>query len=182
MLRVIILLVTISLVINFGYSQKYVTKNGNIKFYSDSPLEKIEGKNNQVSSSLDITTGDFIFKVLVKSFEFEKELMQEHFNDTYMESDQYPESGFKGKISNLKDINFSKDGVYNAVVEGDLTIHGVTKNVKNKGTFEVKGGKIEGKSIFTLLIKDYNIKVPEAVASNVAESVRITIDEVLEKL
>ena len=93
-------------------AQKYITKNGNITFYSDGSLEKIEARNNQVNSALNTETGDFVFKVLMKSFVFEKALMQEHFNENYVESDKFPNAMFKGKVTNIKDITFSTSGTY----------------------------------------------------------------------
>ena len=92
------------------FAQKYITKNGKINFYSDAPMEKIEAKNNEVKAALDASTGDIVFQVLITSFEFKQALMQEHFNENYMESPKFPNSTFKGKINNLKDINFSKNG------------------------------------------------------------------------
>jgi polyisoprenoid-binding protein YceI len=175
----IILLLLISL---SGFSQKYVTKNGYIRFFSTTPVEDIEAKNKQVNSALDASSGDFVFKVLMKSFEFEKALMQEHFNENYVESDKFPEATFKGKVSNLKDINFSKPGTYKAIVEGDLTIHGVTKKVKSEGTFEVKGDKIVAKSKFFVKPLDYGIKIPKTVMEKIAESLEITVEETLDKL
>jgi polyisoprenoid-binding protein YceI len=167
----------------FGVSaQKYITKTGFIKFYSDSPLEKIEAVNRQVSSAVDITTGDFVFKVLMKSFTFQKALMQEHFNENYVESDKYPNADFKGKITNLKEISLSMDGTYNATVEGKLTMHGITKDVKETGTFEVSGGKILGKAKFNLLLSDFNISIPSAVSKNISNSVEVTVDIVLDKV
>jgi polyisoprenoid-binding protein YceI len=163
-------------------AQKYITKTGFIKFYSDAPMEKIEAVNRQVSSALDVTSGDFVFKVLMKSFHFEKALMQEHFNENYVESDKYPNADFKGKITNLKEVAFSKDGTYTAAIEGKLTVHGVTKDVKQTGTFEVSGGKILGKAKFNLLLSDYNIAIPGAVVNNISNSVEVTVDIVLDKV
>ena len=163
-------------------AQKYMTKNGTIRFFSAGQVEDIEAFNHQVNSALDISTGSFVFKVLIKSFEFEKALMQEHFNENYMESGKFPNSIFNGKVSNLKEINFSKDGSYKAVVEGDLTIHGVTKNIRTQGTFDIKNGKIVGKSTFNVLLKDYNIAIPKAVVKNIAESIQIDVDVTLDKL
>ena len=91
---------------------------------------------------MDPATGEIAFNLLVKSFEFKIALMQEHFNENYMESDKYPKASFKGKITNLDKINFKKDGVYPAEVIGDLTIHNVTKPLTAKGTLEVKGGTV----------------------------------------
>ena len=165
-----------------GYSQKFITKNGYIKFYSETPMEKIEAHNRQVNSALDVATGDFVFKVLIKSFEFEKALMQEHFNENYMESDKFPDATFTGKIINLSSIDFLKDGKYDTEVEGDLKIHGETKKVKEKGTFEVSGGKISGKSVFMVHLADYKIKIPNTVVNNISEDVEVTIDVNLEQL
>ena len=165
-----------------GYSQKFITKTGHIKFFSDSPLEKIEAHNHQVNAALDASNGDFVFRVLMKSFEFEKALMQEHFNENYVESDKFPDAMFVGKVSNMKDVNTGKHGVYEAQVEGKLTIHGVTQAVKQKGSFEVKDGKLAGKSKFNILLSDYNIKIPGAVTNNISKSVEISVDLILEKL
>lgn len=156
--------------------QKYMTKNGHIKFYSHAALEDIEAHNYQVNSVLDTETGQFVFKVLIKSFEFDKALMQEHFNENYMESDIYPDATFKGQVSNLKEIDFSKDGKYDALIEGDLTIHGVTQPVKAGGSFTVGQGKIKGASVFTILLEDYDIKVPTAVTEKIAEEIEITVN------
>jgi polyisoprenoid-binding protein YceI len=182
MKRTLFVLAIAVMSISAASAQRYMTKTGKIRFYSDTPMEKIEAVNRQVNSALDVSSGSFVFRAMIKSFEFEKALMQEHFNENYMESDKFPLSSFTGKVSNLSEINFSKDGTYNAVVEGDLTIHGVTKKIKEKGTFEVKAGKVTGKSVFNVLLKDYNVAVPKAVTNNIAESIEVTVDVVLEKL
>jgi polyisoprenoid-binding protein YceI len=176
------LIILFLFLINGSFAQKYLTKTGKINFFSKSPLENIEGHNKQVNAALDITTGDFVFKVLMKSFEFEKALMQEHFNENYIESDKYPNSIFSGKVVNLSEIDFTKEGKYNAVVEGNLTIHGVTKHIKESGVFEVKDGKIRGTSQFDILVEDFQISIPNAVINNVAKSIQVTVDVLLEKL
>lgn len=164
-------------------AQKYMTKNGNIKFYSETPIETIEATNNQVNAALDSQTGDLVFKVLIKSFQFEKALMQEHFNENYMESDKFPNSTFVGKVTNLSAIDFSKEGTYEATIEGDLTIHGVTKKISEKGTFTVKAGdKIHGISKFNVKPADYSIKIPGAVVKNIAETIEVTVDIELSKM
>ncbi len=162
-------------------AQKYITKTGYVKLFSAASLEKIEASNRQVNSVLDGATGDFVFKVLLKSFEFEKALMQEHFNENYVESDKFPNSVFIGKVTNIKDVNLMKDGVYDVVVDGKLTMHGVTNPVKTKGTFEVKQGKVLGKAKFTLTLADYKISIPGAVVNNISKTVDITVDVTLEK-
>lgn len=164
------------------FGQKYITKNGYIRFFSDAPLEKNEAHNRQVNAALDTQTGDFVFKVLMKSFIFEKALMQEHFNENYVESDKYPNATFKGKVVNIEDIDFSKPGGYEAVVEGELSIHGVTNKVTQKGMFEVQSGSIKGTTKFTLKLGDYNIGIPGAVAGKLSEIIEITVDVDLKPL
>jgi len=152
------------------FGQKYITKNGKITFFSDAPSEKIEGHNNQVNTAMDISTGDLVFKVLMKSFEFENALMQEHFNDQYAESTKFPRADFKGNMVNLKDVNFTKDGSYKVSVKGDLTMHGVTKNITVNGIVEIKGGKPVVRGSFTINLKDYKID-----ASSVTEKVDVEV-------
>jgi polyisoprenoid-binding protein YceI len=162
-------------------AQKYITKNGHIRFYSDSPLEKIEAHNRQVNSAFDASNGNFVCKVLMKSFEFEKALMQEHFNENYVESDKYPDATFIGKVLNFKDINFGKDGLYHANIQGKLTMHGISKEISEKGTFEVKQGKLTGKSKFNIVLADFKISIPGTVVNNISKSIEITVDVTLEK-
>lgn len=176
---IILLLVFITAISASG--QKFITKTGYIKFYSGAPLEKIEGHNRQVNSALDFATGGFVFKVLMKSFEFEKALMQEHFNENYVESDKYPSATFIGKVANIKDLILGKDGIYDANVEGKLTLHGVTKEIKEKGSFEVKMGKLTGKAIFNLDIADYKITIPGNVGNNVSKTIEVTVEIALDK-
>ena len=182
MKRSVMLVLAFCMLFSAAFSQKYLTKNGIIKFYSKASLEEIDATNNQVNSALDISTGNFVFKALMEGFEFKKALMQEHFNENYIESDQFPDAIFKGTVVEIKTLDFSKNGINNVTVEGDLTIHGVTKHIKEKGTLEKKNDNIIGKSVFNIAIKDYGIKVPSAVASNVAESVQVTVDVNLAKL
>jgi hypothetical protein len=163
-------------------AQKYMTKAGTIKFSSETPMEKIEAVNRQVNSALDFSNGSFVFKVLVRGFEFPKALMQEHFNENYMESEKFPNSTFNGKIMNIKDVNLGKDGVNKVVVEGDLTMHGVTNKVKVNGTLEVKGGKVIGLAAFNVAPKDYNITIPQAVIKNISEAIQVDVNVILDKL
>ncbi|MBU3927404.1 MAG: YceI family protein [Bacteroidetes bacterium] len=164
------------------YGQRYITKTGHIWFHSEAPLETIEAHNNQVNAVLDIETGEMVFKVLMKSFIFEKALMQEHFNENYVESDKYPNATFQGKVTNLEAINFTTPGTYNAQVTGKLTIHNQTNNVGATGTFEVKKDVILGMTKFNILIADYNISIPGAVAGKIADEIDIHVDIVLKEL
>ena len=165
-----------------SYGQRYITKNGNIKFFSETPLETIEAHNNQVNSALDISTGDFVFKVLMKSFEFEKALMQEHFNENYVESDKFPNAMFKGKVANLNDIDFKTNGEYQVVVEGEMTIHGETKPIQTTGKFQVTDETVSGRSVFIVKPEDYKIKIPNTVVQNIPEEIEVTVEVSLKAL
>lgn len=157
-------------------AQKYFTKTGKISFYSETPVEKIEAHNNRVASVLDAASGKLEFSALITAFEFEKALMQEHFNENYMESTKYPKATFKGTITNMKDITLDKDGTYNATVKGDMTIHGVTKNITEKATITVKGGKISAVASFNVALKDYKIAIPSAVGQKLAEVIQVKVN------
>ena len=176
-----LILILVTLLSFSAGAQKFITKTGHIKFYSDGAVEKIEAHNRQVSSMLDAATGQFVFKVLLKSFEFEKALMQEHFNENYVESDKFPDSKFIGNVTNIKEINVAKDGSYDAQVDGMLTLHGVTNHVKTKGTFEVKQGKLVGKAKFTITLADYKNTIPGAVVNSISKTVDISVDITLDK-
>jgi hypothetical protein len=157
-------------------AQKLVSKNSHVWFIASTPLENIEGHNRQAVSILDPATGDMAFSLLIKSFEFKVALLQEHFNENYMESDKYPKSTFKGKITNNAAINYKKDGVYKADVTGDLTIHNVTRPVTTKGTIEVKGGNINAKAEFIAKPSDYNITIPSVVEDKIAKEAAVSVD------
>lgn len=157
-------------------AQKFMTKNGYIGFYSHTPVEDIKADNNQVASILDISTGEIAFQVLIKSFQFEKALMQEHFNENYLESEKFPRSTFSGKITNFSDVNFSKPGKYEVTVEGDLLIHGVTKKISTKGSVEIAENSIIATSKFNIQPEDYNINIPAVVRNNIAKIIEVTVN------
>jgi polyisoprenoid-binding protein YceI len=152
-----------------------MTKNGYIGFFSRTPVEDIKADNNQVASIIDTSTGDFVFQVLIRSFRFEKTLMEQHFNESYLESDKFPKSTFAGRITNLPAVDFSKNGVYNVTVEGDLTIHGITKKISAEGTIEVADGVISANSKFNIVPEEYNIKIPGVVRNNIAKTIEVTV-------
>jgi hypothetical protein len=156
-------------------AQKFMTKNGFISFYSHTPMEDIKGDNNQVVGILDISTGEMVFQALIKSFHFDRALMEEHFNENYMESDKIPKSIFKGKITDLKSVDFTKNGTYNVTVEGDLTIHDVTNKISTKGTIEVVTGGINASSKFNIVPEDYKIIIPGVVKDKFDKSLQVTV-------
>lgn len=154
----------------------YMTRSGQVSFFSKTPMENIEAVNNEVTSMLNTSTGEIVFAVLVKSFRFEKALMEEHFNENYMESDRLPKSTFQGKITNLASIDFGKDGTYSVSVEGDLTIHGVKQHVTTNGTAVVSKGKVIMTSLFTVKPSDYKIEIPALVEEKIAKTLDIKVN------
>jgi YceI-like domain. len=172
----IVILFTISFLFLAANGQKYMTKNGYIGFFSHSAMEDIKGDNNQVAGVLDISTGEMVFQVLIKSFHFEKALMEEHFNENYMESDKFPKSTFRGKITNLSSVDFTKQGKYDVTVEGDLNMHDVTNKISAKGTVELVQGGINAVSKFNIVPEDYKITIPGVVRDNIAKTLEISVN------
>lgn len=163
-------------------AQKHMTRTGHIWFYSHTPVEDIEAHNNQVNSVIDAESGEMVFAVLMKGFQFEKALMQEHFNEKYVESSKFPKASFKGKITNLDEIDFSQDGTYKAKVTGQLTIHGVTNDIETEGEIKVEGGKVSATALFQTAVKDYDIKIPKVVEDNIAKIIDIHVEMAYEPL
>ena len=176
MYKKIILLFTLFAFINvYADGQVYYTKNGSVSFFSKTVLENIEAENNQVISVLNGETGAFQFSLLNNAFHFPKSKMEDDFNAEYMESQKYPRSTFKGTITNIGTVNFNKDGNYPVNVTGDLTIHGVTRNIATPGTVTIKNGAVSATSSFKVLVRDYSIKIPSIVSNKIAESIEIKV-------
>lgn len=174
------ILITIFLLAGFfatSFSQNYLTRNGNISFSSHTALEDVKAQNNEVVSTINSSTGDVEFRVAVKSFHFEKTAMEEHFNDDdYMASEKYPKAGFKGKITNLSAVDFTKDGTYNVTVSGNLTIRDVTKQINADGKITIKNGAVHVESSFSIQRKDYNVIGESFVQKKIGETINININ------
>ncbi len=155
------------------FAQVFKTTSANIKFFSEAPLENIEAENEKAQSVLNTETGEMGFVATIRGFKFEKPLMEEHFNENYMESDKYKTGKFYGKLN--EQIDFSKDGKHDASVTGKLTIHGVEKERTIKGTLEIKGSTIILDSKFIVALEDHKIKIPKVVVQNIAEEVEVTV-------
>ena len=152
---------------------KYLTKNGAINFYSKAPMEDITADNNQVLSIIDASKGKMAISILMKSFMFEKALMQEHFNENYVESDRHPKATFKGDILNFEAINETKSA---QKVKGMLTIHGVTKEVVIDANFTKTKDAILVDGNFIIEVDAYNIKIPAVVAKNIAKKIKVSFN------
>jgi hypothetical protein len=169
MKSVVVFALSILFLVHTADAQKvYGTRNGKITFSSPTD-EDVKAVNNEVTSRI-ADNGQLTFSLLMKGFKFKLAEMQEHFNDQYVESNKYPRADFKGNIVNLAAVRFDKDGSYKISVKGDLTMHGVTKNVTVNGTLDIKGGKPVANAQFAILMKDFNVN-----ASSVTEKVTVDV-------
>jgi YceI-like domain len=171
-----ILLFAALLVSQLGLSQsKYFTKSANVSFDATAKNSPEEIKAKQKSGTLVITDGGAVeAAVLIKSFLFKAALMQEHFNENYMESTKFPKATFKGKVSEGS-YTLGQDGVYDVKITGKMTMHGITKDLTAPAKVTVKGGKISTEANLTLVLADYGISVPGLVADKVGKEAKITI-------
>lgn len=167
-----------------AFGQKYFTKNGKVNFdaTSSSSPERVEAVNRSATCVVDLKSGAIQLAMLMKGFEFERALMEEHFNGNYVESDKFPKSEFKGKIKDVDEVDFSKDGTYKLKVKGDITIHGETKEVETEGKLVVQGGKINADAEFNVKLSDFKISIPGLVADKVSKTAKITVSCSLEPL
>ena len=163
-------------------AQRFFTRDAAVKFDATSPLEKIEATTKSGTCVLDTKTGKMEWKVLVKGFQMEKALMQEHFNENYMESSKYPSAQFKGAITNLNEINFTQDGKYIAKVSGQMTMHGVTRALDVTGTVKVNGGNISLHSTFNVAAADYGISIPGVVRDKIAKEIKVLVEAMLKPM
>jgi polyisoprenoid-binding protein YceI len=171
----------LALLLSFGMTLVHgqdiqMTRTGRISFHAGTSMEDIDATNNEVTSIINKKSGEIVFNVLVKSFHLRRALMEEHFNENYMESDKYPKSIFNGKISNMSSVNFNQDGTYKVMVDGELTLHNVTKRVSVPVTLIISGGKISGTSNFKVDTQDYNIRIPGIVANKISRVVDVAVE------
>lgn len=164
---------SLSLILVFCFSvlsQRYRASESMIRFFSDAPLEDIEAISEKASSIIDLESGQIVIAIPIRSFDFEKELMEEHFNENYLESDKYPRATFRGKITNWN----GQKGKNPASAEGELEIHGVKQPVNLKGSILYEGDRLEISTIFTIKLEDYDVDIPKAVFYKIAEEVEVT--------
>jgi len=174
--KMIIVFFLLGMLSALSAQDKLITKTGHLWFFSHAPLEDIEAHSHQAAAIIVTAKGTIAVMVPIMSFEFKKTLMQEHFNENYMQSAKYPKATFTGAINNLSAINLTKNGIYKTTVEGDLTIHNVTNHVKVDGTVDVKDGKFHIQAKFNVLLKDYNIIVESRFSNNISPTIDINVD------
>ena len=150
------------------FAQQYLANNGEISFFSNAPMEDISAQNNKVSAVYDSDTKALVFQLKIIDFVFPNSLMQEHFNENYLESDIYPKSTFTGKIIN--------QDAAQTTVEGDLTIHGKTNKVKVEGNLNQENNTVNMSSNFTVMLEDYDIKIPKLVMFKISEEIEVQVN------
>lgn len=154
------------------WAQQFISEKSQVSFFSATPLENIDAYTTEAKSLFDVSNGQIAFSVPIQSFVFEKSLMRQHFNDSYLESEKYPKATFKGTVSGFR-LNRGKQKV---TAKGDLVLHGVTRTITSEGTMEVKNGKITLLTSFPVQLEDHQIKIPKVVFYNIAKEVQVKMN------
>jgi hypothetical protein len=155
------------------FCQLYMTRTGFVGFYSKAPLEDIHAENNQVYAIIDAAKKNIAFTLLIKGFIFEKELMQTHFNENYLESDKYPKASFSGSFTT--DFPLNSDGTYKILLKGTLSLHNITKIIELPASLTVSAGRILGTAQFIIKPEDYQISIPSIVRDKIARELTVTV-------
>jgi len=150
-------------------------KNVQVSFFSKAVLENISAVNNKAVCVWELASGKIECGVLIKGFEFQKALMQEHFNEDYLESDQYPKAFFKGIVENSSSISLKEDHTIKVNVSGELILHGVIQPVHTTAIVTVKAGRVSAAVQFSVLLADYHIKIPAMAAGHIGNSIEIKL-------
>ena len=174
--KIRLLTMAMLMISSYGWSQKYFTRNAEVSFFSEAPAENIEAQNRQVTCILNNENGEIAFSVQMKGFHFEKALMEEHFNENYIESHKYPKATFAGKILDFDKVDIAKEGMYKVIAEGNMTLHGIEKSMKADGELTVKDGQILLASKFNIKVADFKIAIPNAVIDKIAEVIEVSLN------
>lgn len=163
-----------------AFGQVFKTTKASAYFKSDAPLELIEAKSQKLQGAINLYKRTFAFTIPIRSFEgFNSPLQREHFNENYLESGQFPNATFTGKI--IEKFDFTKDGKYTLRAKGKLTIHGITQERIIKSRLEIKKGKLYVNTNFTILLDEHQIRIPKIVHQKIAKEIMVYIDAVFEK-
>ncbi|MDW8420141.1 MAG: YceI family protein [Chitinophagales bacterium] len=155
------------------YKNAFVCTTGKVHFFSKTPVEDIEATTTAASCVVNTDTRKVSARIPIITFRFEKKLMEQHFNENYMETDKYPHATFDGEIINT-DIDFTKDGTYDVQLKGILEIHGVKKERVLPGKITIKNGEVHSATTaFDVRLADHNIQIPKIVFANIAEVIKV---------
>jgi len=171
----LIVVLSVALFSNIYAQDKFITKSGHVWFHSKTSTKEFEAHNKQVTSILDIKTGDMIVSAFVSDFKFDNQLVEEHFNENYAESAKFPKVKFKAKVLNIGELDLTKNGTYKRMVEGVMEMHGRTVKIKEEGTAVVKDGKIRATAHFTI-DPEAVITIPAIVRDKVQKALDVYVD------
>lgn len=166
----------ISLLLTFfesasAQTKLYSSKKTEFNIFSKAPLENIEAINTKAVSMINVSSREIVIRIPISEFQFSNKLMQQHFNENYMESEKYPYATFKGKINEA--VDFDKIGVYNLSGKGELNIHGISQDRELTGKLTVGKNSFLLESKFEVMIEDHNIKIPKLVFKKIAEKIEV---------
>ena len=160
-------------------AQQYYTNKGKVSFFSEAPIENISAVNENVSAIVDSQAGGFAFRLKIVDFTFPNSLMQEHFNESYLESEKYPLSTFTGVIDNFSVLDLSNE--QNLMVNGSLSMHGISKDAQIKASAHMINDELHISSIFDVALEDYDIDIPKIMMYKIAEIIKVTVEIKLNK-
>lgn len=175
MKQLILILAVAGMFAGTGAAQKYITKEGVCDIFSETSFFTIEATNKKVASILNGETGEIVASTLMRSFKYQEALVEEHFNENYMESQLYPKGVFTGKITNFSEVNIKKDGTYHITIEGNLEFHGEKHSLTTTGKLVVRGETVTGTTEFEVSLAGYNIKVEEKYKDRIRDEIRIDL-------
>ena len=170
------LLFTLGVLVSFistSFSQTLTCNNGTISFFQETSVEDIDGRSNLLASAINTSSNQIAYKVAMKSFKFEKSLMEDHFNENYVESGKYPYATYIGKIN--ESIDWTKDGTYNITSTGTMTMHGVSKQITEKGILIIKGSTVSITNNFKIKFTDYNVEIPKLLIMQISDMVDVKV-------
>ncbi|HEX5170820.1 MAG TPA: YceI family protein, partial [Cyclobacteriaceae bacterium] len=174
-MKKLILIATIALSLNVAGQNLYKGENGKVRFYSDALLEDIEATTKKVTSVLNYTSGEVAVLIPIRSFVFDKSLMQEHFNENYLESDKFPEASFKGRLT--EKFSFVPGETRQVNVSGELLIHGVSIHRDIPVSLAAnQDGTLSATGKFDVKVADHKVKIPTLVFQNIAEVVEVSFE------
>lgn len=159
-------------------AQQFISREGHVRFFSSTILEDIKAETAQMSAILDAGNGGFAFQIPILTFHFDKALMEEHFNESYLESEKHPRATFEGAILNWGNLN-PKGGWQDVVASGNLNVHGVSQTRTIQGQMQFNAGSWEIRAQFDVLTADHEIRIPKMVRNQIAESITVYVDAVL---
>ena len=169
-----LILLAFLLIFNFSFAQNklYSSNKSEFSFFSKTPLEDIDAKNTRANSIINLSNKELVVRIPVSQFQFKNKLMQQHFNENYMEIEKFPYATFKGKIN--EEIDFSKAGTYSVSASGILNIHGIDQNRKLVGKLTVSENSLLLETTFEVLLADHKIDIPKLVFKKIAEKINVS--------